>query len=205
MLKNFFSILCMTAVILFAAQSQAYAAKVVIVFDSPTGTFSDPEKAYSLVEDSLEKILGDYMSYEIVPATETEGYVQIYREEHDMIISTGAEEGKTKEAYFKKEDIDNICKHFGGNNLIYIRFTNTTPKISIGIFSTSQKTNVVIDFRVWSNSKKDFSYMKRVTTKGSSTAIYAGIGSDSRALQKGLKKGLQEIEKDADKIRESMI
>lgn len=204
MLKKIFSVLCMAAMILFAANSQAYAAKVVVLLDAPTGTFTEPEKVYSMVEETLGKILQNSSAYEILPPGETENYIQIYREEHDMISSSGADEGQHDEKWFKKEDINNICTHFGGDYTIYIRVTSTAPKVSAGLFSVSQKVNVVTDFRVWSNVNKDFSYMKRATMQGASTAIYVGIGSSSRALEKGLKKGLQEIEKDAAKIRAAM-
>lgn len=204
MLKKVFSVLCMAAVILFAANSQAYAAKVVVLLDAPTGTFTEPEKVYSLVEETLDKVLQKSSAYEILPPSDTENYIQIYREEHDMISSSGADEGAHDEKWFKKEDINNICTHFGGNYVVYIRVTSTAPKVSVGLFSNSQKMNVVTDFRVWSNVKKDFAYMKRATTQGSSTAIYAGMGSSSHALEKGLKKGLAEIEKDAAKIRAAM-
>ena len=204
MLKKIFSVLCMAAVIVFAAHSQAFAAKVVILLDAPTGTFTEPEKVYSLVETSLGNILGNSPDYEILPPSDTENYIQIYREEHDMISSSGADEGAHDEKWFKKDDINNICNHFGGNYVIYIRVTSTAPKTSVGFFSNSQKMNVVTDFRVWSNATKDFAYMKRATTQGASTAIYAGVGSSSRALEKGLKKGLAEIEKDASKIKAAM-
>lgn len=204
MLKKIFSVLCMTAVILFAANSQAYAAKVVMLLDAPTGTFTEPEKVYSMVEATLDKVVGNSSEYEILPFADTENYVQIYREEHDMIMSSGADEGAHEEKWLKKEDINNICNHFGGNYVVYVRVTSTAPKVSVGLFSNSQKMNVVTDFRVWSNTKRDFSYMKRATTQGSSTAIYAGMGSSSHALEKGLKKGLQEIEKDVAKIRAAM-
>lgn len=204
MLKKIFTALCMAAVIVFAAQTQAYAAKIVMILDAPTGTFTEPEKVYSLVENMMNNMLKNSVDYEIIPPSDTENYVQIYREEHDMISSTGADEGQHDEKWLKKEDINNICTHFGGDYIIYTRVTSTAPKVSVGFFSASQKMNVVTDFRVWSNAKKDFSYMKRATTSGSSTAIYAGIGSSSRALEKGLTKGLQEIEKDKNKIIAAM-
>ena len=204
MLKKFFSVLCLATVIVVAVTSQAYAAKVTVVLDAPTGTFTEPEKVYQLVQETLGKILQNSSSYEILPPSDTENYVQIYREEHDMIMSTGADEGAHEEKWLKKEDLNNICTHFGGDYLIYVRVTSTAPKVSVGLFSNSQKMNVLTDFRVWDNVKKDFSYMKRANAQGSSTAIYAGMGSSSRALEKGLKKGLQEIEKDASKIREAM-
>lgn len=204
MLRKIFSVLCMATIILLAANSQASAAKVVVILDAPTGTFTEPEKVYSMVETSLGKILQNSSEYEILSPSDTENYVQIYREEHDMISSSGADEGQHDEKWLKKDDINNICTHFSGDYTIYIRVTSTAPKVSVGLFSASQKMNVVTDFRVWSNVARDFAYMKRATTTGSSTAIYAGIGSSSRALEKALNKGLQEIEKDAAKIREAM-
>ncbi|MBR0260209.1 MAG: hypothetical protein IJQ85_00225 [Selenomonadaceae bacterium] len=210
MLKKIFSVMCMAAVIVFAAHSQAFAAKVAIVLDAPTGTFTEPEKVYSMVETSLGKILQNSSDYEIISPADTENYVQIYREEHDMIMSTGADEGQHEEKWLKKEDINNICNYFGGNYVIYIRVTSTAPKHSMGVFTSGQKMNVVTDFRVWSNAKKDFSYMKRATTQGSSQTVNVSIfgrgsGSSSHALEKGLNKGLQEIEKDSAKIREAMM
>lgn len=210
MLKKIFSVLCAVAVILFAANSQAYAAKVVILLDAPTGTFTEPEKVYSMVETSLGKILGNSSEYEILPPSDTENYIQIYREEHDMISSSGADEGAHDEKWFKKDDINNICTHFGGDYVVYVRVTSTAPKRTTGVFTSGQKMNVVTDFRVWANSKKDFSFMKRATTQGSSQTVNISIfgrgdGSSTHALEKALNKGLQEIEKDAAKIREAMI
>ena len=203
MLKKIFSILCLVIGILFAVNSQACAAEVVIVLDAPVGKFSEPESVYQLIEDSLKDILGEYRSYEIVPPNETENYVRLYREEHDLIFSTGAEEGKETEHYLKKADFNNICEHFKGKHLIYIRFTNTAPRYVVGynLLYTSQKTNVVMDFRIWSNRKKDFTYMKRLTAKGSSTTVLDFFPSTVRSLRKGLKKILQEIENDEAEIR----
>ena len=206
MLKKIFSILCMTAVILFAVNNSVSAEsqpKIVIIFDTPTGTFSEPEKVHALLQGSLNNIFGN-MNYEIVPISETENYLQIYREENNLIASNGAEEGDATTFYLKKDDLNKICQYFDGNYLIYTRITNTVPKVSEGVFSISQKINVVVDFRVWSDNKKDFTYMKRAKATGSSTAVYVGIGSSSRAFEKGLKKDLMEIEKDTSKIREAL-
>ena len=203
MLNKIFSILCMAIGILFFANSQACAAAIVIVLDVPTGRFSEPESVYRMVEKSMEDVLGEYKSYEIIPPSETENYVRLYREEHDLIFSTGAEEDKVTERYFKKADIDNICKHFRGKHLIYTRLTNTKPRLALGfgLLYASQKTNVVMDYRIWSNRKKDFTYMKRLTAKGTSTSILDYSPSTAKSLRDGLKKALQEITDDEIKIR----
>ncbi len=204
MLKRIFSALCMAMLVLFVANGSAAAeTKIAIVLDAPTGMFSEPEKVYNSVQETLDKILKNSTGYDIIPVSDTADYVQIYREENDL-LTTVTTEGVAVENFFKKEDISNICQHFGADYVIYTRVSSTMPKISGGLFSNSQKVNVILDFRVWSEGKKDFSYTKRATTTGSSTAIYAGIGSSSRALEKGLKKGLQEVEKDASKVIAAM-
>lgn len=204
MLKKFLATLFTAVLILAVANSQAFAAsRVAIILDAPTGMFSEPEKVYASVQATLDKILKNSYEYEIVPIDETASYVQIYREENDL-VSTVTTEGVAVEAFLKKEDVDKICKHFGSDYIIYTRVSTTIPKVSVGLFSASQKVNVVLDFRVWSDRKQDFTYTKRTTTTGSSTAIYAGLGSSSRAVDKGLKKGLQEVEKDPSKVRAAM-
>ncbi|MBO4401883.1 MAG: hypothetical protein J5809_08575 [Selenomonadaceae bacterium] len=203
MLKKIFSTLCMAVMLLFIANSSAAAeTKIAVVLDAPTGMFSEPEKVYSIVQQTLDKILKG-ADYEILPVSDTADYVQIYREENDL-TSAVTPEGIAVENFLKKEDINKIGKHFGADYVIYTRVSSTAPKVSTGLFTASQKVNVILDFRVWSDSKQDFNYTKRATTTGSSTAIYAGIGSASRALEKGLKKGLQEVEKDAVKVRAAM-
>ena len=79
------------------------------------------------------------------------------------------------------------------------------PRFSGGFMSASQKVNVTLDFRIWSDKKADFVYTKRAMTTGTSTTVYVGgMGSSSHAIEKGLKKGLKEIEKDSVKIKTSM-
>lgn len=204
MLKKFFSTLFVAAMLIFAANSSAYAEKnVAIILDAPTGMFSDPEKVYAAVQTTLTNIVGTSSDYKILPIEDTASYVQIYREENNLTDAVTTE-GVAVESFLKKEDINKICQHFGSDYVIYTRVSNTAPTISAGLFSVSQNVNVIMDFRVWSSEKKDFTYLKRTTTKGTSTAIYAGIGSASRAVDKGLKKGLQEVEKDKVKILASM-
>ena len=204
MLKKILSAFCMAILLFFVASNHVFAAKnIAVILDVPTGMFSEPEKTHATLMTSLNKILGDDEDYNILPIEEVSSYVQIYREENNL-IKTVTTEGVAVESFLKKKDIDEICKHFGSDYVIYTRISTTKPKVVEGIFSVSRKVNVILDFRVWSDSKKDFSYIKRTTTTGSSTAIYAGVGSSSRALEKGLKKGLQEIEKDSSKVRAAM-
>jgi len=201
MLKKFFSAFSVAVIIFFAANSQALAAKnVAVILEMPTGTFSEPEKVQATVLASLEKILGNLNDYNIAPVEDVASYVQVYREENDLVETVTAE-GTAVEAFLKKADVDKIGKHFNSDYVIYLRVSSTVPKVSVGVFSTSQTVNAILDFRVWSDVVQDFTYIKRTTKSGTSSAIYAGIGSSARALDKALKKCLHEVEKDAEKVR----
>ena len=215
MYKRLFSVLIAVAIVLIAAQSPTYAidlggekSKVAVVLDTPGGMFSEPEKVYTTLQESLDNIFQGSSQYNILPIGETDSYVQIYREENDLtsIVETPMGGNFTQNVMLKKEDIDSICKHFEADYMIYVKVSSSTPRFSGGFMSASQKVNVTLDFRVWSNKKSDFIYTKRAMTTGTSTTVYAGgFGSAGHAVEKGLKKGLKEIEKDSTKIKTSMI
>ena len=214
MMRTLFSFL-MLIMMIFSVSHQAYAldldgekSTVAVVLDTPGGMFSEPEKVYTMVQESLDNIFKGAAQYKILPLGETDSYVQIYREENDLTLNMDtAVTGVTqRDLSLKKDDINKICKHFEADYVIYTRVTSTAPRVSIGFMSAGQKVNVTLDFRVWSDKKADFVYMKRTMTTGSSKTIYAGgMGSSSHAVEKGLKKGLEEIEKDSLKIKTSMI
>ena len=183
--------------IVVSMNGQAFAEKkIAILLDTPTGMFSEPEKVYATIQESLDKIFQGSPQYNILPIGETDSYVQIYREENDLTVNvdTGYTGVAQRDLSLKKEDVNKICKHFGADYVIYTRVTTTAPRMSMGFMSMGQK------------DKSDFTYTKRTMTTGSSKTIYAGgMGSSSHAVEKGLKKGLQEIEKDSLKIKTAMI
>ncbi len=210
MLKKVFSTLCMAVMILFAANSQANANEVSVVLDTPAGWFSEPETVYKTVQESLDKIFKG-SSFNVKSVSECDAYVQIYREENNLAGSYDNSYGSdaARDLTFKKEDIARMCNHFGDDNLVYIRVMTTGARSTSGVFTSGQKINVVLDFRIWSRAKGDFSYMARKTTTGKSntvniTAFGSGSGSAEHAVEKGLKKGLQEVEKDRSKILAAM-
>ena len=214
MLKKIFSILCMVAVIVFAASSQALAAgdvKVGVILDTPAGNFAEPEKVYTTVQESLDVIFKNATQFEIMPVSECDAYVQIYREENGLAATYDDTNYSTaqRDLTFKKEDLAKMAKHFNSDYLVYIRVSTTNPRRTGGVFTSGQKVNVITDFRIWSTAKNDFSYMARKTTTGSSDTVNISIfgrgsGSAEHAVEKGLKKGLEEVEKDKAKILAAM-
>lgn len=210
MLKKIFSVLCTVAVIIFAAHSSASANAVSVVLDTPEGQFAEPEKVYTAVQNTLDNIFKN-APFEVKSVSECDAYVQIYREENDRagISETNYDYASARDLTFKKADIQNMCNHFGDDYLVYIRVATTNPRSTGGVFTSGRKVNVITDFRIWSRVKNDFVYMARKTTVGGSDTVNISIfgrgsGSTEHAVEKGLLKGLAEVEKDKSKILAAM-
>lgn len=185
----------------------AKTTNISVVLDTPAGYAAEPERVYTSIKESLDKIFPNKSIYKIQPIEDNEAYVQVYREEHCQAASV--DDGYTagngmRDLTLKKNDLATLNDHFGSDYLVYIRITNSVPQIKVDWFSAGQQVNVTMDFRIWSKSKNDFIYMKRAMTTGKSTSYYAGMGDSGHAIEKGIKKGLAEVEKEASKIRMAM-
>lgn len=200
MFKMLFSTVLLAAMLVLG-NGFAHAATVAIALDTPAGMFSEPEKVNESLQATLDKIFAGNSNLTFLPIEDATGYLRIYREEHDLIEETYSDSDFVRMKTLKKEDYYNVCKYFNADYLIYVNVTNSIPKSSGGLLTSGQSVNVTTDFRVWSNAKNDFAFMKRLSAKGSSNTIYAGgSGSSSRAVEKGLKKCLSLIEKEGAKI-----
>ena len=179
---------------------------VAFILDTPSGKFSEPEKVYESFQGSMDKIFKDDVRFSVIPFNDTEPYVQIYREENDLTFSVDDDytQVSTRDVSLKKKDIDNICKYFETDYIIYVRVTSTAPRFYDGPFTVSKRINITLDFRIWSNAMADFVYAKRAVKTGASTAVYLGSGSAARAVDKGVKNCLKDIEKDAHRIKACM-
>ena len=192
--------------IMILTSSIAQAAQICVVLDTPASSFAAPEKVYKAVQDSLDKMFANSRS-EIMPISETDAYVQLYREQHGqaydsdngVITSTGK-----RYLSLNPEDLVNIANHFNSDYLIYIRVTSSAPDTTYGFLTVGKKVNVILDFRVWSTAKNDFVYLNRYITSGSSNAFYIGSGSSSKAVDDALNKGLKQVQEDSKIINEKI-
>ena len=185
MLKKIFSTVIILAAVLIGSVTSAAETlevkNVAVLLEPPIESFDKAEKVHDSIEQTVTKIFKNASNYNVMSIDETAGYIQIYREENAL----GAE------TFFKKSDIDTICKNIGSDFIVYLRIDGNEPKtLSESILGAPAK--VVLDFRIWSNAKKDFIYFKRVTK------------NDDYSFEKSLNKCLQEIEKDAAKVRAVM-
>ena len=190
----------------FAESFNTDNINVAFILDTPSGKFSEPEKVYADFQSAMDKIFKSDERYNIIPFNDTDPYVQIYREENDLTFSVDDDytQVSNRDVSLKKKDIDNLCKHFKTDYIIYVRVTSTAPRFYDGPFTVSKKINITLDFRIWSDKMADFVYAKRSVKTGTSTAVYLGSGSATRAVDKGVKKCLKDIEKDVNRIRACM-
>ena len=215
MFKKLFSLLA--ALVLCCSMTSAEAfdpsslyakqVNISVVLDTPAGYAAEPERVYTTINESLERIFPNKSLYKIQPIEANDAYVQVYREENGQAASVddGYSTGNgMRDMTLRKSDLATLNDHFGSDYLVYIRITNSAPQIKVDWFSAGQQVNVTMDFRVWSKSKNDFIYMKRAMTTGKSTSYYAGLGDSGHAIAKGIKKGLAEVEKESSKIRMAM-
>ena len=106
MLKKFFNVFIMTVVLIVVSNNQAFAYRAAVILDTPSGMFSDPEKVYKTLQTSFDNIFG--AGSDIMPLGETDSYVQIYREEHDLIYTADIDDStqtSNRDLILKKEDI----------------------------------------------------------------------------------------------------
>ena len=189
MLRKIFSTALAAVLILFAGAVSAATIQILnvaVILEPPLETFESPEKISAAVTQTVSKIFKNTERFKVQSIDETAGAVQIYREENNL-------EG----AALKKNDLDKICQNLGSDFVIYIRTTNNEVEASDPI---GRKINVVLDFRVWSNENKDFAYTRRTTMTGTGY----GYGAAADAVVTGFKKAMQEVEKDASKVRAAM-
>ena len=177
-------------------------AQVSIVLDSSGGVFSEPESVYKMVNKTVAKIFQG-TNYKVIPIEKTDADVQIYKEEHD-IVETSSTDKNVPDRSLKMADLKNLGEQFDSEFVVYVRIVSSAPQATEGMMSSGQKSNVSMDFRIYSVAKEDYIYKKRSVRTGKSDSFYKGSGSSKRALEKGLKKDLAEVEKEIAQIHAAM-
>lgn len=197
------------------------AAQINTIIDTGTGMFAEPEKVYEQIDESIkdwffpnkkdmdkmtfsekQAIKANNAQHMLVPIAETDGIVQIYREEKGLAAANDSMMAGTsvRDMSMSRADMIALSKEFGADYVLYFRVTNTVPTMSVGFMSAGQKTNVTTDFRIFDNAQQKYVFVKRYQTTGSSNSFYAGMGSSSKAVRDGLGKALKQISKDRAKI-----
>lgn len=205
------------AVSMFAVSAEA--AQINMIVDSGSGMFAEPEKVYETIDETIkgwffpseeemksmtfsERRALKNNNHVFVPTADSDAIVQIYREEKEMTVNyddSMINGMQARDIGMTKQDLMNLSEELGADYIFYFRVTNSIPRISMGVWTMKQTVNVVTDFRVWDAKQQQYTFIKRYQNKGKSSVV-AGHDYDSRAVEKGLKKALEQIGEDKDKI-----
>lgn len=198
----------------------AYAAQINTIIDTGSGMWSEPEKVYGEVDESVKSWFGvstknkEEMNFKerlalqnksqwtFVPTADSDAVVQLYREERGRAV---AEDGMVsgmvdRDLALNKDDLAALTKELGADYIFYFRITNSVPTYNYGFLTAGQKVNVITDFRIWDGKQGKYVFVKRYQTTGFSKSFYIGTGSTSHAIEKGLQKALEKIEKEKSEI-----
>ena len=193
------------------------AAPINTIIDATSGMFRAPEAVYDEIdstvtswffpsEEEMKKmtfsqrmVLENGKQHVLVPFSESDAIVQIYREEKAAAVSTSQAVSDLQaftgiqvlDSTITKDDLAKLSTRLGSDYILYFRVVNNAPDY----ISDSVKISVTTDFRVWDAKKGDYVYAKRYVTSGSS-----GSRSTSYAIRFGLIQALNQIDKDKDKI-----
>lgn len=195
------------------------AAQINTIIDTGSGMFAEPEKVYQEIDNTVkswffpsdeelkqmkftERQALKNSSHVLVPTSDSDATVQIYREEKGVTDNTDTMVTGTqiRDVSMTKADLAELSNQLGSDYIMYFRVTNAVPTISVGFMSAGQKVNVTTDFRVWDAKKNNYVFVKRYQTTGSSSSFYAGMGSAGKAVKDGLEKALKQISADKAKI-----
>ena len=196
----------------------AEAARINTVIDTTSGMYGDPESVYNEIdytvkswffpsEEEMKKMtfsqrtaLENGNQHVLVPFSESDAIVQIYREEKAAAIIRGQAVSDLQpftgmqvlDTTINKEDLVKLSPRLGADYILYFKVTNNVP----AYISDSQKVNVTTDFRVWDAKIGDYVFAKRYVTAGFARTRHYGLGSPSDAIRSGLIQALDQIDKD---------
>lgn len=215
--KDFVNGILLTMLVVAFCGGKADAAQINTIIDTGSGMFAEPEKVYQEIDKHVrswfcpseedqkkltlyERMHMDNSSHHIlIPTSESDAIVQIYREEKGAAVSMDMEVTgvQNRDIVLTQADFQKLSEQLGADYIVYFRVTSSMPTISVGLFSSGQKINVTTDFRIWDNKTCKYVFVKRYQTTGSSNSVLSyGFGSSVNAVKEGLNKALEQIDKD---------
>ena len=139
MLRKIFSAFVLALTLTILNVGSAFAATVAVVIDTPAGIFSAPEIVNANLYATLDKIFDGTTNFDFLSHDETNAYVQIYREENDLVTSLNNETGFVTLKPFKQEDYAGLCNYLGADYLIFTNVTGSAPTFAGGFLNAAAR------------------------------------------------------------------
>lgn len=168
--------------------------KVIGVFLDAPLSFIDNETVRKLVPDKASEIFAD-PKFKLLPFDETSIALRTYQEDHRMIIN------EYYSTPLNRTDIQTIGKELGLDYALFIKITNSAPRINYMLFVMTYKTTVTCDIRLIDIETAKYIISKQIVKDGSTTMLaMLGMPDFNDAYNEALKKAIGELEIDTSKL-----
>lgn len=176
--------------------------RVAVIIDTPGGAHYEPEAVYKYTQLAVKNILASHSELQMLPLENVDAYVQIYREEKGIDLPVADETTIFTRFALKRANLIELGDLLKAKYIFYVRVTSSMQKFSAHMLKNSKRANVITDFRIWSQDKKNFVYAKRyVVTTSSRAFLVLFSGSSYHAVSKGVKKAFSKIEADLPQLQ----
>ena len=145
-----------------------------------------PEKANLLFEGT------DIL---VLPFEQSMSALRTYKDDNRMIVN------EYFSTQLNREDLRKITDETGSNYALFIKVTNSSPRVNSILFTITYETTVICDIRLLNIATNKYIISKEIVKDGSSTSIaILGMPDFNNAYIEALKKSLEEMLADKSNI-----
>lgn len=167
--------------------------KVAIFLDAPL-TYVDNKTVRKLVPEKTKKLFEETV-LDVIPFNDSMLAMRTYLEDNRMIMNE----------YFSqplnRDDLSKICKELNADYALFIKITNSEPRLSSILFIMTYKTTVTCDARFFDVLAHKYIISKSIVKDGSTTTLaILGFPDFDNAYTEALKKALNELDIDKNKL-----
>ena len=174
------------------ANAPASSPKKVIgiVLEAPA-TYANNQTVRELVPEKVA-VLFPEDRFIVLPFEQTSAAVRTYREDKRLPDSGD------HFVPLNREDIMTLLKPLNCDYAFFIKVTNSQPRTSSGVFTSTARTTVTCDIRLLDLKTGQYKITKEIIKDGRSTSgpMYGGSPSLNRAYERALNSALDEIQID---------
>lgn len=171
--------------------------RVGIIMDAPETFYTNP-KVQEMVDTQINALFPSG-NYEVVPMDTGIKAMVNYRNSHGINARVTDPRGGYS-TLLKKDDIAGIGRSMNCNLMVYSKLSNGATVMGHSMLSTTAKTTVACDFKVYNSSKGMFTYVRQYMDQGKSTAVYQGLPSSEHAYFYAYQKILKAVKLDLTKL-----
>ena len=171
-----------------------FPKKTVSVFLDAPISFVNNETVRKLVPEKAN-LLFEGTDILVLPFEQSMSALRTYKEDNRMIVN------EYYSTPLNREDLRKITDETGSNYALFIKVTNSSPRVNAILFTITYETTVICDIRLLNIATNKYIISKEIVKDGSSTSIaILGMPDFNNAYIEALKKSLEEMLADKSNI-----